>query len=123
MEQVRDLIGPRAVRISKIYSEIAERLWNIREIGLKRITTPAERNLDRASLVLLTPPRVRSERLLTENGDPFWRMTLDLTLKTAEQSDEITHHINLLIAGLWDAFGLGEPPARSSGPPPGRLSA
>lgn len=95
-----------AVEISEIYSQISLLMWRFRETDATAITDANRRDIDRASTQLLNPPRVSSERRLSETGTPFWRATLHVTVRTAEQSDEILHKINLMVATFWRVAGL-----------------
>lgn len=108
--------APLVVRISEIYAEIAHLLWEVRELGLKQISKATTRTLDGASLELLDPPRVGSNHELDEEGRAVWRLELSITAKTAEQSDEVLHHINRMIELMWDDFGLGRGKHDAKGP-------
>ena len=99
-------IAEPALTISRTYAQIAIEMWRLREIPSRQISNAAKRDIDRACVDLLTPPRVSSERRISENGEPYWRVTLHVTVETAEQSEEILHNVNRLISRLWSAAGL-----------------
>lgn len=63
-------------------------------------------DLEHLSLELLRAPSVRSMHKLTEDGKSIWELELMVYTHMTEQSDEIMHHLNMLIQELLRIFGL-----------------
>ncbi len=86
-------LADKAVEVSYLYYDIALSLWDMKDENRSK---NEKRSLDSASLELLNVPRVTSHNL--QEYDPImWKMKLEVTLKLAEQSDEIIHHMNQFI--------------------------
>lgn len=91
-----------SVDISYRYYQLALLLWDLKE---KEGTSKFDkRNIDAASLDLLNAPRVSSKNIIDSSGTARWQMDLEVTLKLAEQSDEVIHHINSFIDKHYQLF-------------------
>ncbi len=89
------ILADKAVEVSYLYYDIALSLWHTKEDN-DNFSKNDKRNLDSALLELLNVPRVTSHNI--QHHDPImWQIKLEVTLKLAEQSDEIIHHMNQFI--------------------------
>ncbi len=91
-----------AVKISDTYHKIGLLLWKLKEEG--SISQNEMRWIDDAMLDLQNVPRVRSAHILDDENNSRWDIELAVTLKLAEQSDEIIHQINNHIDRYYQVF-------------------
>jgi len=92
------------VNINYYYFDIAASLWKLKEL---QNSLYRKREIDSTSLELLDVPRVTTEHIYSGEGTiSYWKVTADLSVQLAEQSNEITHHIHMYIDNLWEDFDL-----------------
>ncbi len=96
------ILADKAVEISYLYYDIALTLWSVKDEE-EHLPKNEKRSLDTASLALLNVPRVTSTNVQHENL-AMWKIELEVTLKLAEQSDEIIHHMNQFIDKYYVLF-------------------
>lgn len=62
--------------------------------------------LEPLSLEILRAPSVRSKHAVSEDGEALWEVELLVYAQLTEQSDEIVHHLNLLVNRYFIALGI-----------------
>ncbi len=98
-----DNFSKNLVNISFYYYMLANGLWKLKE---RQNSLIQKRKIDKAMTQILDVPRVSSSHKFND-GIPYWKVKLLVTLELSEQSDETVHHINMYINMLWDNF-LGD---------------
>lgn len=63
-------------------------------------------DFQRLAQELLRTPEVNSSHHITDDGFSYWELELRIYSYVTEQSDEVIHHLNLLIQHYFNAFSL-----------------
>ena len=92
------------VHINYYYFILADSLWKLKDL---QNSLYRKREVDSTSIEILDVPRVTTEHIYSGEGKiNYWKVTANITLELAEQSNEIIHHINMYIDNLWNDFNL-----------------
>ena len=92
------------VHINYYYFILADSLWKLKNL---QNSLYRKREVDATSIELLDVPRVTTEHIYSGEGKiNYWKVTANITLELAEQSNEIIHHIHMDVDNLWNDFNL-----------------
>ena len=92
------------VHINYYYFILADSLWKLKNL---QNSLYRKREVDATSIELLDVPRVTTEHIYSGEGKiNYWKVTANITLELAEQSNEILHHIHMYVDNLWNDFNL-----------------
>jgi len=92
------------VHINYYYFILADSLWKLKNL---QNSLYRKREVDATSIELLDVPRVTTEHIYSGEGKiNYWKVTANITLELAEQSNEIIHHIHMYVDNLWNDFNL-----------------
>jgi len=92
------------VHINYYYFILADCLWKLKDL---QNSLYRKREVDSTSIEILDVPRVTTEHIYSGEGKiNYWKVTADITVELAEQSNEIIHHINMYVDNLWNDFNL-----------------
>jgi len=92
------------VHINYYYFILADSLWKLKDL---QNSLYRKREVDSTSIEILDVPRVTTEHIYSGEGKiNYWKVTANITLELAEQSNEVLHHINMYVDNLWNDFNL-----------------